>query len=176
MLKIDKNCWIVYNKDGVLVTVDVYNRDNNKNVYKVKGYAEMSILDDEYDNSDYSLHWDIWNNKSKMTNEQIRVNIDKKLKLKDFLTLKYKTSIFNRVVEFFTVVGGQLLEHSHNEQVIDLIYNTICSHFDKNAICWQYRYQNHGYTYCTREQAKQVLKTFEQMEKTQNIEEDILGN
>ena len=50
------------------------------------------------------------------------------------------------------------------------------SNFDKDAICWQYRYQSSGYTHCTREQAKAVLKTFEQMEKSQNIEEEnILG-
>ena len=176
MLKIDKNCWIVYNKDGSLVTIEVRNRDNEQNIVKSKGYNEMSILNDEYDNSDYVLVWDIWNNKSNMTNEQIKQNIDKKLSLRDFVTLKYKTSIFNRVAEVFAVVGGQLLERGHNEEVIDLTYNTICSHFDKSAKCWQYRYQNSGYTYCTREQAKQVLKTFEQMEKTQNFEEEnVLG-
>ena len=172
MIKIEKNCWIIYNKDGVLATIEVYNRDNEKDIYKSKGYNTKSILDDEYDNSDYVLVWDVWNNKLNMTNEQIKQNIDKKLNLKDFVTLKYKTSIFNRVAECFTVVGGQLLEHGHNEEVIDLIYNTICSHFDKSAKCWQYRYQNRGFTYCTREQAKQVLKTFEQMEKSQNIREE----
>ena len=41
-----------------------------------------------------------------------------------------------------------------------------------NAICWQYRHNSSGYTYCTREQAKQVLKTFEQMENSQNVIED----
>lgn len=176
MLKIDKNCWIVYNKDGTLVTIDAHNRDNDRNVNKLKGYERTSILDDEYDNSEYSLHWNIWNNKTNMTNEQIRKNIDKKLSLLDYATLKYKTSILNRTLTRFLVVGGELLEPSNNEQVIDLIYDTICSHFDKDAICWQYRYQSSGYTHCTREQAKAVLKTFEQMEKSQNIEEEnILG-
>ena len=172
MLKIEKNCWIVYNKDGVLVTVGVHNRDNSRNVNKLKGYERMSILDDEYDNSEYTLYWDVWNNKTNMTNEQIKKNIDKKLSLKDYLTLKYETSIFKRTFRVLLVVGGQLLEHSRNEQVIDLIYNTICSHFDENAICRQYRYQSSGLTYCSREQAKQVLKTFEQMEKSQHIEEE----
>lgn len=172
MLKIDKNCWIVYNKDGALVTISVRNRENEEDIYKLKGYNTMSILDDEYDNSDYILLWDIWDNKTLMTNEQIKQNIDKKLNLKDFVTLKYKTSIFNRVVEYYMVVGGQLLKPSHNEEVIDLVYNTICSHFDKSAHCWQSRYQSRGYTYCTREQAKQVLRTFEQMEKSKNIEEE----
>ena len=176
MLKIEKNCWIVYNKDGVLVTIGVHNRDNNRNINKLKGYERISILDDEYDNSDYTLYWDIWDNKTNMTNEQIKANIDKKLSLRDYVTVKYKTSIFNRVLAKFLVAGGQLLETSHNEQTIDLIYNIICSHFDKDSICRQYRYQSSGYTYCTREQAKSVLKTFEQMEKSQNIqEENVIG-
>lgn len=171
MIKIDKNCWIVYNKKGVLVTIDVYNRDNDRNINKLKGYQRTSILDDEYDNFDYTLCWNIWNNKTNMTNAQIRENIDKKLSLSDYATLKYKTSIFNRTLMRFLVVGGELLKPSNNdEQVIDLIYNTICSHFDKDAICWRYRYQSSGYTYCTREQAKAVLKNFEQMEQSQNNE------
>ena len=165
MLKIDKNSWIVYNKDSVLVTVEVGNRDNEKNVNKLKGYQRISILDDKYDNSEYSLQWNIWNNKKNMTNEQIKENIGKKLSLIDYATLKYKTSNFNRTLARFLVVGGQILEPSYNEQAIDFVYNTICSHFDKDAICWQYKYQSSGYTYCTREQAKQVLKSFELIER-----------
>lgn len=172
MLKINKNAWIVYNKNDVLVTIIVYNRDNDENIYKLKGYDRPSILDNEYDNSDYTLLWDVWDNKSHMTNAEIKQNIDKKLSLKDFLTLKYKTSIFYRVLEFFIVVGGKLLKHSHNEEAIDFIYNTICSHFDRNSKCWQHRYRPMGSTYCTREQAKQVLKTFEEMENSQNIENE----
>ena len=174
MLKIEKNCWIVYNKDGVLVTIGVHNRDNNRNVNKLKGYERVSILDDEYDNSDYTLYWDVWDNKTNMTNEQIKENIDKKLSLHNYATLKYKKSIFNRTLSRYLIAGGQLLEPSHNLQVIDLIYNTICLHFDKDAICWTYRYQSSGFTYCTREQAKQVLKTFEQMEKSQNVKDKII--
>ena len=172
MLKIDKNSWIVYNKDGTLATITVCNRDNDRNTYKLNGYEVMSILNDEYDNSDYVLSWSVWNNKSKKTNEQIKENIDKKLRLKDYITLKYKASILNKELKIFLVVGGQLLETSDNEQDIDMIYNTICSHFDKDAICWRYRYQPSGYTYCTREQAKAVLRTFEQLEQSQNIEEE----
>lgn len=170
MLKIEKNCWIVYNKNGVLVTIEVCNRDNDKNFNKLKEYDRISILNDEYDNSDYVLLWDVWDNKLHMTNSQIKQNIDKKLSFKDCLTLKYKTSAFNREVKAFMVVGGQLLEHSDDEEIIDLIYKTICSHFDKNSKCWQYRFQPTGFTYCTREQAKQVLKTFEQMENSQQLE------
>lgn len=172
MLKIDKNCWIIYNKNGALVTIEVRNRDIDKNFNKLKGYNRISILDDEFDNSDYVLLWDVWDNKSHMTNSQIKQNIDKKLSVKDYLTLKQKTSIFNREVKAFVVVGGQLLEHSDNEEIINLSYKTICSHFDKNSKCWQFCYQPSGLTYCTREQAKQVLKTFEQMENSQNIEDE----
>lgn len=172
MIKIGKNSWIVYNKDGSLATIEVANRNNNAE----KGsFATASILDEEYDNADYSLHWNVWDNKTNMTDAQIRTSIDKKLGIKDYIKLKYKTSIFNSKYEEFLTVGGQLLERGTNEQVINLVYNTICSHFDKNAICWNYRYQPCGFTYCTREQAQQVLKTFEQMEKTQQIEEESLS-
>lgn len=46
MLKIDKNSWIVYNKDGTLATITVCNRDNDRNTYKLNGYEVMSILND----------------------------------------------------------------------------------------------------------------------------------
>lgn len=163
MLKIDKNCWVVYNKDGALATIEICNRDK-KDSGKVKGYNEASILNAEYDNSDYVLLWSVWDNKTNMTIEQIKQNIDKKLSFKDYIRLKFKTSIFNRVADPFMVVGGQLLGRSHDEKAIDLVYGTICSHFDKSAKCWQYRGNPGGYTYCTREQAKQVLGTFEKME------------
>ena len=169
MIKIGKDCWIVYNKNGVLVTIDVCHRDIDR-YCKLKGYEKMSILDNEYDNSEYSLLWDIWDNKYYLTNEQIKQNIDKKLNLKDYITLKYKTSIFYRKYAQYLVVGGKFFEYSHNQQVFDLIYNTICSHFDKSAKCSQHPYRS-GYIYCTREQAKQVLATFKQMEDNQNIEE-----
>lgn len=172
MLKIEKNAWIVYNKDGSLVTIEIYNRDSEQDVLKSKGYEKMSIVNDEYDNADYVLSWNVWNNKNHITNEQIKQSIGKRLGLKDFVTLKYKTSIFSRVFDNFLVVGNKLFEHGHNDEVIDLVYNTICSHFDKSAHCWQYRYQNRGYTYCTREQAKQVLETFKQMENSENNEEE----
>ena len=58
MLKIDKNCWIVYNQNNTLVTIEVANRDNYKSLSKIKGYNEKSILDNEYDNADYVLRWD----------------------------------------------------------------------------------------------------------------------
>lgn len=164
MIKISKNGWIVYNENGAIVTIDVHNRDDSRNVNKLKDFERESILDDEYDNSDYILSWSVWNNKSNLTDEQFKKNFDKKLNLRDFATLKYKTSIFNRKLENFFVVAGELLEPSHDEQIIDTVHNIICSHFDENAECYQYRYQPSGFTYCTREQAKNVLKTFEKLE------------
>ncbi len=174
MLKIDKNCWIVYNQNNTLVTIEVANRDNYKSLSKIKGYNEKSILDNEYDNADYVLLWDIWDNKSNIINEEIKQNIDKKLSLKDYLTLKYKTSTFNRIADFYLTVGGQLMQHSYNKEVIDLVYNTVCSHFEKTARCWRYQFQSMGSTYCTRDQAKQVLNTFEQMEKAKSNNSDLL--
>lgn len=168
MIKIAKNEWIVYNKDSILVTIGVHNRDNDRNVNKLKSYERPSILDSEFDNAEYTLYWHIFDNNSAITNEQIKENINKKLGLKDRLKVQYETSIFKRTYKSFLAVGGQLFEHSHNVQAIDLIYDIISSHFDKDAISGGFVHQSMGYVCCSREQAKQVLQTFEQMEHAQN--------
>lgn len=168
MIKIDKNDWIVYNKEGILVTIGVHNRDNDRNVNKLKGYERSSILDREFDNAEYTLYWHIYDNKSAITNEQIKENINRKLGLKDRLKIQYETSIFKRRFRSFLAVSGQLFEHSHNVQAIDSIYDIISSHFDKDAISSGFVHQSMGYVFCSREQAKQVLQTFEQIERSEN--------
>ena len=148
MLKIEKNKYVVYNYEGLIVLLTTY---------KEEGEALNNVYCRTY-----------LNNKN-LSNEYIENNLDKSLGLKDKIKAAYKRSIFNRNLTEEVVLAGEILKPVYLGQEVlkikeDEITRMIRDCLKEGKFVCGFEFITGVNVCATDDELRDILKGFEKLE------------
>ena len=146
MIKITNNRSIVYNANGLIITL------------RIPHPLSENIYDLEFFKNDKNL-----------TNEDIIRSLGKPLGVKDKIEVAYKNSIFNKHTLNDIAFSGKIWRAIDIDTLIETspehinqIFNCVTSSFNKNKIGTIYK--SLWILYCTSNEIKSVIANLEQLE------------